>query len=102
MCNSARLEIFGLDPDSDLHGGCSSVVDRGLEAEQVADVDWVVKVHAVDTRCDYNGSCVSKGCDSGRDVDQLEYCPAVDVSHRVRIHRHHLAGESGLGGAYGL
>src|SRR5207249_6306024 len=95
-------EILGFDPDSDLHRGCSGVVNRGLEVEEVAHIDWMVEVHAVDACRDHNSSRVAQGRDSGGDVDKFEDCAAVDVSHRIGVYRHHLTRESGLGSAYRL
>src|SRR2546427_11839111 len=102
MRNSTRLEILGFDPDSDLHRGRSSVVDRGFEVEEVAHIDWMVEVHAVDACCDHNSSRVSQGRNPSCNIDKFEDCAAVDVSHRIGVYRHHLAGEGGLGSAYWL
>src|SRR2546427_11308879 len=102
MRNSTRLEILGFDPDSDLHRGRSSVVDRGFEVEEVAHIDWMVEVHAVDACCNHNGSGVSQGRNPSCNIDKFEDCAAVDVSHRFGVYMHHLTGKGGLGSGYRL
>src|SRR5205807_9060195 len=74
------LQILSFYPDPDLHGGCSSVVDRCFEAEKVSDIDGMIEVHAIDARRDNNGSRVAEGRHSGCNIYKFEYCPAVDVS----------------------
>ena len=61
--------VFSLDPDADLHGCPSHQVDARLYGQEVADIDGVVKIHAVDGCRDHGAARVLDRHDTGGIID---------------------------------
>jgi len=70
---------------------------EGEEAHQVADLDRVVEVDAVDRRG--HDACATEaiGARAGSLVDELHDGAAVDLAHEVGVDRLHLVGEHQAG-----
>jgi len=106
---SAGQQLFRLDANPYFHRGPTDVIDARLHDDQVAEVNRLAKVDAVDRCRDHGRSRVSKRGDRSALVHQGKNHAAEDVTKVVRMSGHHelgrfvlaVADALGRGGTHG-
>ena len=78
-------KFFGDDADAHLHGCVEYAVDRGAEHDQLADVNRVQEVKAVDRSGDDRPAGVAHGGHGRGEIDQVHDLAAQHVAQTVGI-----------------
>lgn len=89
MPTNSRLEILGLYPYPDLHRRPADEIHAALHDYEVAEVDWLAEIHAVNRDRDTTGARVPNRGDRRGRVHHREDNAAEHVIEIIRVLRHH-------------
>jgi hypothetical protein len=81
----ARLQVFCIYLDRDLHAGAPDVADVADHRYKLSYVDGLVEVHAVEAGGDADSAGVLGACGVGAQVDHLQNAPAEDFAKKVGV-----------------
>ena len=89
MTALARQEIFGLDPDTDLHRGPPDEIHARFHDDQITQMDGLAEIDPVDRDGDAVVARVTKGGDGRGPIHHRKDDAAEDMTEIVRVLRHH-------------
>ena len=97
----SRQQFLGIDVDLRFERCVEGARHARLEDDQIADLDWIQKLQAVDRGGHQQAPRVTMTCDRAGDVDEVHHGAAENETQRIGVvrqhHLHHFGGRSGGG-----